>query len=78
MESIKCIADPEYWLDPINQLGLRGIDCYLDRVGHAWAYDGKVHRYIGKGLPALETWCSNAIQGMNTILPSERLHSLAL
>lgn len=22
MESIKSIADPEYWLDPINQLGL--------------------------------------------------------
>lgn len=72
-------SDLQY-LDPISQCGLRGLDGYLDAAGWAYVkdnYNGHVH-FIGKGLPALETWCANAIKGMNTILPSERLHSLTL
>ena len=69
MESTKSIADPEYWLDPINQLGLRGTDCYLDRAGHAWAYDGKVHRYIGKGIEKLAAYAVGSLVGCSTIFP---------
>ena len=72
-------SDLQY-LDPISQCGLRGLDGYLDAAGWAFVkenHTGRVH-FIGKGMLELETWCSNAIQGMNTILPSERLHSLAL
>ena len=68
------------YLDPISQCGLRGLDGYLDAANWAFVKDnnnGHIH-FIGKGLPALETWCANAIQGMSTILPSERLHDLTL
>ena len=68
------------YLDPISQCGLRGLDGYLDAANWAFVKDnstGHVH-FIGKGLPALEAWCLNAIAGMGTILPSERIRSLAL
>ena len=73
-------VEDEKYLDPIAQCGLRGLNPYLDAAGFAYVqdvYNGHVH-FIGKGLPALEAWCSNAIQGMNTILPSEQLHRLTL
>ena len=72
-------ADLQY-LDPIAQCGLRGLDGYLDAANWAFVKDnsnGHIH-FIGNGLPALEAWCANAIQGMNTILPSERIRSLAI
>ena len=73
-------VEDEKYLDPISQCGLRGLDGFLDAADWAFVKDnhnGHVH-FIGKGLTALKAWCSNAIQGMNTILPSERLHSLTL
>ena len=72
-------SDLQY-LDPISQCGLRGFDGFLDAAGWAYVKDNRndIVLFIGKGLPALEAWCANAIQGMNTVLPSERLRSLTL
>jgi hypothetical protein len=73
-------VEDEKYLDPISQCGLRGLDGYLDAADWAFVkdnYNGHVH-FIGRGMSALETWCANAIAGMDTILPSERLHNLTL
>lgn len=72
-------SDLQY-LDPIAQCGLRGLNPYLDAAGWAFVQDvhnGHVH-FIGKGLTALEAWCANAIAGMGTIIPSERIRSLSI
>ena len=72
-------SDLQY-LDPISQCGLRGLDGYLDAANWAFVKDnnnGHIH-FIGNGLPALEAWCANAIAGMGTVLPSEKIHNLTL